>query len=174
MRERFLMSFVAAAMIGPALGWSAPAIAADARPAPRAAEVQRDHQEHAWMLAMHLARMRVELKLTPRQEKEWRPFETAVQAAAATHLDAMMRTPARSRAGDEASPSEYARMMAEHATKAAAAVEKVADASEPLFQTLTVEQKRAFGRHFRALIERLPHAAMGVHRWGHDKVDEPN
>ncbi|HKN29214.1 MAG TPA: Spy/CpxP family protein refolding chaperone [Roseiarcus sp.] len=173
MKKRLLALFVAAAIIGSGLAWSASSIAGDT-PAPlTAAEIGREHKEYARMFDVLLARMKAQVKLTHDQENNWRQFEAAVHSAAEAHLDAMMETLSRLKAGEKPSPIEHVRIIADHMAKGSHEVQNVADAAEPLYESLTAEQKRDFDRLLRNLVERLPHAGMGLHPWGHDKLEEP-
>jgi hypothetical protein len=152
------------------LAASTSAIAGGA-PAPgNAAELSREHAEHERMLDTHLARMKAEIRLTAAQEAHWRRFEAVVRDAAKTHLDSMMEKLARSKVGEKPSPIEHARGIADEMAKSSTAVKTVADAAEPLFESLSAEQKRKFARRLQMLVERLPHAGMGFYPWGGDRI----
>jgi len=153
------------------LAWSDSSIAGDA---PTAAEIRHEHEEYVRMLDVHLAIMKAQIKLTHDQENNWRQFEAVVHSAANAHLDAMMEMLARLEAGEKPSPIEHVRTIADHMAKSSVEVKNVADAAEPLFESLTIEQKRIFGPLLQKLVERLPHAGTGLYLWCHDMVAEPD
>ena len=170
--------FIAAAVIGSGLASSASSIAGDG-PAPlTAAEIRREHEEYARMFDVLLARTKAEIRLTHDQENNWRRFEAAVHSATESYWDAMMETLARLKVGEKPSPIEHVRAIADHMAKGSDQVKSMADAAEPLFKSLSVEQKGKFGRLLQLLVERFPHAGAGLHpgaglhRWGHDKVGD--
>lgn len=174
MKTRFFAFFIAAAVVGAGAALPASSIANDAPAPSTAAEIRSEHEEYARMLEVHLAHMKGRVKPTRDQENNWREFEAAVHGAAEAHLDAMMEYLARLTAGEKPSPIEHVRMTANHMAKGSGVVEKVADAAEPLYESLTDQQKREFGRLLKILVERLPHAGMGLHPWGHDKLEKPS
>jgi hypothetical protein len=173
MNKRLLAFFIAAAVIGSGLASSASSIAGDSPAALTAAEIRREHEEYVRMFDVLLARMKAEVKLTHDQENNRRRFEAAVHRAAEAHWDATMETLGRLKAGEKPSPIKQVRTIADHMAKGSDQAKNVADAAEPLFESLTVEQKGTFGRLLQMLVERLPYARVGLHRWGHDKVEEP-
>jgi hypothetical protein len=166
--KRLQAFFVAATVI--ASGLASPAsLIAGASPS---AEIRREHEEYARMFDVLLTRMKAEVKLTHDQENNWRRFEAAVHRAAEAHRDAT-ETLGRLKAGEKPSPIKQVRTIADHMAKGSDQAKDLADAAEPLFESLTVEQKGKFGRLLQMLVERLPYAEVGLHRWGHDKVEEP-
>jgi len=93
------------------------------------------------MFDVLLARMKAEVKLTRDQKNNWRRFEAAVHRAAEAHRDATMETLGRVKAGEKPSPIEQVRTIADHMAKGSDQAKNGADAAEPLFASLTVEQK---------------------------------
>jgi hypothetical protein len=171
MRPRSLALFIAAAVIGSGLAVSDSSIAGNA-PA-TASEIRGEHEEYTRMFDVLLARVKAKVKLTHDQENNWRRFEAAVHRAAEAQWDATRETIGRLKAGEKPSPIKQVRTIADHMAKGSDQANNVADAAEPLFESLTVEQKGKFGRLLQMLVERLPHAGVGLHRWGDDKVEEP-
>ena len=116
-----------------------------ATPAPDMAQMQQMQERHALMLDAHLAAMKAGLKLTGEQEKNWPAFQAAIRDAEKARADrwrqarermAQRRAPLADRAHDDhvrASP------------RMAAQLQIVADASKPLYDSLTDAQKRDFG-----------------------------
>jgi hypothetical protein len=106
------------------------------------------------------------LQLTPEQEKYWPALEQAIRARAANRQTRMERVAElrESSAADalrEQNPIELMQRRAERLTQRGADLKKVADAWEPLYKTLSEDQKKrmAFatfvtGRAMRETIER--------------------
>jgi hypothetical protein len=91
------------------------------------------------------------LELTPDQEKFWPPIEAAIRARARDRQARVAAAAARLREQHERSPIEILRdrdpveflqRRAEALAQRAADLKKLADAWQPLYQTLSPEQKR--------------------------------
>jgi hypothetical protein len=146
--------------------------------------------DHEAMLDAKLAGLKAGVKLTLDQEKLWGPFEAAVRAAAnmrMEHMEEMMARMHDMPAGDDMekeggefgqgmSPVERLARLANRLSEAGAALEKVADAAKPLYDSLDEQQKRVFGFLSREMM-RTRHQGMemgmgmqgmgpgGHHRW---------
>ena len=140
--------------------------------------------DHEALLNAKLAGLKAGLGLNPDQEKLWGPFEAAVRDAAQLHMqhmkDRMERmhgmvgpdTGEDGEGGEQASPVDHLEAMAEHMSKAAAAIKNIADAAKPLYASLDDTQKRLFvmlSRDMMMLGHR--HGGMmergGMMEWGH-------
>ena len=146
----------------------------------------REHMQHmrlspedrAALADARIAAVHAGLKLTADQEKLWPPVESAVRDLVKLRID---RANARMKAMDEAerqprpddNPVAHLRERADNMTASAAAMKKIADAADPLYQTLDDGQKRrlAILTHHRGHF-----GAEGGwrHRWlergmGHDR-----
>jgi zinc resistance-associated protein len=123
---------------------------------------QPSPQDRAAFLDARIAALKAGLALTPAQEKNWAPFEQAVRELAkvrAERMDTIGIHP-------PADPIERLRHRADTMTRVGTALKQLADAAEPLYQSLDDAQKRRFvvlARHLR------PH--MGHHRMGPERRD---
>jgi hypothetical protein len=155
-------------------------------PAARAAEdeasqpamerMQHWAADHEAMLDAKVAGLRAGLRLTSDQEKLWPPFEAAIRDAAKLHMEQMksmmerMRkmheTMMRGEPDEAVSPIDRLEAIGQHMSARGAAIEKVADAGKPLYESLDDSQKRRFVMLGRALFmmgHGHPGAAMMRH-----------
>jgi hypothetical protein len=120
--------------------------ASSAYPAlPSAVEIQRIQERQSVLLDAHLAGMKAGLKLNEEQAKNWPAFESAVRDAAKARSDRWTQARDRMAQGDPPSPIERMTLVADHIEKTAAELRKVIDASKPLYDSLTDDQKLDFG-----------------------------
>jgi hypothetical protein len=132
----------------------------------------REHMQHMWLspedraalLDARIAAVHAGLKLTADQEKLWPPVESAVRDFAKLRMD---RVAARMRARDEAQgqqtppdPVARLRQRADDMAATSQALKKIADAADPLYQTLDDGQKRRL-----ALLTH--HGRFGHEGWRH-------
>jgi len=84
------------------------------------------------------------LQLTPEQQKFWPPIEEAIRARAQArvHRIAQLRTLADQAGQREFNPVELMRGRAEALTERGANLKRLADAWQPLYQTLNPDQKQ--------------------------------
>jgi zinc resistance-associated protein len=116
-----------------------------------------------------IAAIHAGLKLTPEQEKNWPAVETALRDLGKQRS---ARFAARASADTPKDPIERLNLRAETLTQRGATLKKLADAANPLYQSLDEGQKHRFvmlahfeGRNFDH--ERGPHSAGGwMHRMG--------
>jgi hypothetical protein len=94
------------------------------------------------------------LQLTPDQERYWPAIENAIRQRAKDRQERLQgvaqRTEGRAGAGpvetlQNRDPVEFMQRRAENLTQRAADLKKLADAWQPLYQTLTPDQKRRMG-----------------------------
>ena len=94
------------------------------------------------------------LQLTPDQERYWPAIENAIRQRAKDRQERLQgvaqRTEGRAGAGpvetlQNRNPVEFMQRRAENMTQRAADLKKLADAWQPLYQTLTPDQKRRMG-----------------------------
>jgi zinc resistance-associated protein len=124
-----------------------------------------------------IAALKVGLKLTPDQEKNWPAFETALRGMVQLRID---RIKAR-QAGDQqppASPFDRLARRADTMSKASAALKQIADTGAPLYASLDDSQKERFTILARMLRPHPMDGGMGGGwrrdgqgwgpRWGHD------
>ena len=167
-------------------------------PPPEMHRMQQWAANHEAMLDANLAGLEAGLKLTPDQEKLWAPFEATVRAVAdmrMEHMEEMMARMHDMRAGDDMekeggefgeamSPVERLDRLANRLSEAGTALERVAGAAKPLYDSLDQEQKRVFGFLSREMM-RMGHHGMGMgmemrmgpgdHHPGHgEEEDEPD
>jgi len=164
MRTTLIAGLTALALLSPSLSF------AQQTPAPEdAAKHERWRPSPEDLKAFtdaRVAALKAGLQLTPDQEKKWPAVEQAVRDMA----KAQQERKAKWREGAKEEKSEDAiariRARADAMTQRAADLRKLADAAEPLYQSLTDDQKHRL--HF------LVHMAMGHHGggwhhggWGH-------
>jgi len=117
-----------------------------------------------------IAGLKAGLKLTAEQEKNWPAVETAIRDLAKERAERMKERADRMAAGREARrggdnaqsrPDAIARLRrgAAALTTRAAALKKLADASEPLYNSLDDSQKHRFGVMLRM------GGRSGAHHW---------
>ena len=108
------------------------------------------------MTALTDARMNIikaALKLTPEQEKYWPPIEAAIRARLddrRTRVASAESTVGQARGNPvealrDRNPVEFMHRRAEALAQRSADLKKEADAWQPLYQTLTPDQKRRMG-----------------------------
>jgi hypothetical protein len=89
-----------------------------------------------------IAAFKTALKLTPAQEKTWPAVEQAIRENA---KERMARREARRAAGPQTDAIARLRNRADALTNRAAALKRLADAEQPLYQSLDEAQKHRFG-----------------------------
>jgi LTXXQ motif family protein len=140
--------------------------------------------DHEALLDARLAGLRAGLRLTSDQEKLWPPFETAIRDAAKLRMEQMKSMMERMRKmretmmqgepGEAASPVDRLEAMGQGMSARGAAIEKVAEASKPLYASLDDSQKRRFIMLGRALFmmghpaAAMMHGMMGHGAMGHE------
>ncbi len=103
-------------------------------------------EDRAAFTDARIAAVKAGLKLTPDQEKLWPPVEAAVRDFAKLRIDranARMNGPPQSQ--DQQKPADPVARLRERAdtmASTAAAMKKIADAADPLYETLDEGQKR--------------------------------
>jgi zinc resistance-associated protein len=95
-----------------------------------------------------LAALHAGLGLTADQEKNWPAFEQAAHDLAKLRVDRFSQ--ARDRGPQSFDPGDRMHERAAAMTETGAALQKLADATDPLFKSLTDSQKRRF-----AILERM-------------------
>jgi zinc resistance-associated protein len=119
-------------------------------------------EDRAAFTDARIAALKAGLRLTPDQEKNWPAFETALRDIAKTRQERMS-----SRRQDEpaaADPVERLRRQADALTKAGENLKRLADAQEPLYQSLDDSQKNRFNLLSRVLTGHRHFAQMREHR----------
>ncbi len=106
-----------------------------------------------------IAGLKAGLQLTPDQEKKWPAVEQAIRDMAKARQERMAAW--RERKDEKVDAIARLRARADAMTQRAADLRKLADVSEPLYQSLTDDQKRR--------LRFLMHMAMGHGGggWGH-------
>jgi hypothetical protein len=172
MRPLLRVSLIAFAAVCAAIPATVAQVASTQPPEMRRMQRAADHEA---MLDAKLAGLKAALKLTPDQETLWGPFEAAVRAAEAMrveHMEEMMARMHDMRAGDNMgkeggefgeamSPVQRLTQLANRLSEAGAALNKVAEAAKPLYDSLDERQKRVFGFLSREMMS-MPHHEMGM------------
>lgn len=81
------------------------------------------------------------LQLTPDQEKLWPAVEEAIRSRAETRYRRLAALRERASQSRDIDPVQLYRQRAENLTERAAGLKKLADAWQPLYQSLTADQK---------------------------------
>ncbi|WP_414470995.1 Spy/CpxP family protein refolding chaperone [Microvirga sp. M2] len=81
------------------------------------------------------------LQLTPEQEKLWPAVEAAIRARAETRYRRLAALGEHMDQGNDVDPVQLYRQRADVLTERAAGLKKLADAWQPLYQSLTPDQK---------------------------------
>ena len=107
--------------------------------------------------------LKAALQLTPEQENYWPALEEAIRARAQTRAQRIAAVAERQAQGGQVDPFELLRGRADALTQRGANLKKLADAWQPLYQSLDADQKRRL-RVFAARI--IPHVmdALGADR----------
>jgi hypothetical protein len=117
-------------------------------------------EDRAAFFDARLAAIHAGLRLNADQEKLWPPVETAARDLAKQTAD--LRDRARTE-GRPANPVDRMRRRGEASSAMGAALTRLADAAEPLWNTLSDEQKRRYPMLARGM---MGDRHMGMHRDG--------
>jgi hypothetical protein len=142
MRKFLLASVAVAGLAGSTFALNAFAAPGDG---PDAVQTQHRHENRAAMLDADLDGVKTGLNLTPDQLKTWPAFEAAIRDAAKARAEARHETREHRADGERPSPIDRMNKMADRLQKKSAELKMIADASKPLYDSLTDEQKREFG-----------------------------
>jgi zinc resistance-associated protein len=115
-------------------------------------------EDHAAFADAGIAALKAGLRLTPDQEKNWPAFETALRDVVKMHQErfaSMRRDEPRT---DD--PVVRLRRQAEMMSNTGATLKRLADAQEPLYQSLDDSQKNRFRILARILTNHHSHFAM--------------
>ena len=115
-------------------------------PAERPHRAQLTADDVAAFVDARIAALKAALKLTPAQEKNWPAVEQAVRDIS---KDRIAERETRRVAGQRTDVTERLRDRADALTTRAAALRRLADAENPLYQSLDEAQKRRFGMALR-------------------------
>jgi len=94
-------------------------------------------EDRAAVVDARIAEHKAALKLTPEQEKNWPAYEAALRKLAKLRVE-------RYQEQKSANPVELLRQRAEDLSAASAALKQLADAEEPLINSLDDTQKHLF------------------------------
>ncbi|MGD0634717.1 MAG: Spy/CpxP family protein refolding chaperone [Beijerinckiaceae bacterium] len=147
MRLKTLFAGTAALMLaGSCLAHAQQQPAGDAVSAPANAK-RAPMEDRAAFVDARIAEHKAVLKLTADQEKNWPAYETALRNLAKLRVE-------RYQEQKSPNPVEHLRQRAEDLSSASAALKQLADAEEPLFNSLDDAQKRRFTTFGRRAHER--------------------
>jgi LTXXQ motif family protein len=163
-----MKSLFVAALVASSLSASTFARAAEGdQQASRAERMQHWAADRETVLDAKLAGMKAGLGLTNDQEKLWSPFEAAVRDAAKSRMDAMGEMMRMHAQGERMSPVDR---LSDRLSQGATNVKKIAEAANPLYDSLDESQKHKFGMLGRMLMPERPRFAMDMmhHHGDHD------
>ncbi len=150
MRRSLFAAATALALLAPALGY------AEQQPAPQGAADKASWRpgpaDFKAFTEAGVAGLKAGLQLTPDQEKRWPPVEQAIRDMSQARQDRMAAWRAE---GKEEDAIARLRRRADTMTAKANDIKKLADAAEPLYQSLSEDQKHR--------LRFLVHMAMGHH-----------
>ena len=158
MRTTIIAGLTAIALLSPSLSF------AEETPSSQAAAEQEHWRPSPEDLKAftdaRVAALKAGLQLTPDQEKKWPMVEQAIRDMAMARQERMAAWRERSK-GEKEDAIARIRARADGMTQRAAELRKLADAAEPLYQSLSDDQKHR--------LRFLVHMAMGHHGggWGH-------
>lgn len=136
--------------MGPGMGGRQMQMGMGQGPRGRWADVTPEQRQA--MINMRIANIKAALKLTPDQEKLFAPVEATIRDSAGAMAD---RAKLREMQGRPADPIAALRMRAEGMSTRAAMMTRLADAAQPLYASLSDEQKA-----------QLPRVLRGMHKGG--------
>ncbi len=111
-------------------------------------------EDRAAFFDARMAAIHAGLRLTPDQEKLWGPVESAAREGMKTMVDERQKLRA---SGPATNPIDRLQRRAELLTLRGQTLKKVADAAQPLYASLSEEQKHR--------LPMLMHAGRGHHGW---------
>lgn len=111
-------------------------------------------EDRAAFTDARIAALKAGLRLSPEQEKLWPAFETAMRDIAKERLEHRADRPNEARPSD---PVERLRRRADALSAAGANLKRLADAQEPLYQSLDDSQKNRFQLLSRILSSHGPY-----------------
>lgn len=128
-------------------------------------------EDRAAFLDARLAALHIALRLTVEQEKLWPPLETAARDKAKTMMDLWEKN---RHAGRPVNLIEGLKRRGEADTAKGQADAKLADAAQPLWNTLTEQQKHRFERLARVLTGDERQGRPGEDRRGLRSDEDPS
>jgi hypothetical protein len=119
-----------------------------------------------------IAMTKAALQLTPEQQKFWPPIEEAIRARAETrmHRIAQLKSLAEQAGQHDFNPVELMRGRADALAQRGANLKRIADAWQPLYQTLNPDQKQRM-RLLAMHVVREVRGAMERHRMAEMMTD---
>jgi zinc resistance-associated protein len=161
MKKIAIAGFTALALAAPA-AFSFAQQATSPQEAPRHGEYRPSPADLKAFTDARVAALKAGLQLTPDQEKNWGPVEQAIRETAQARQARMEQWREMRKSQDDIAKM---RMRADTMVQRANEIKKLADASEPLYRTLTDEQKHRLHVLIRAMMEHGWHRHHGG--WGH-------
>jgi zinc resistance-associated protein len=139
------------------------ALAQQPAPAERSHRAQLTADDIAAFTDARIAALKAALKLTPAQEKNWPAVEQALRDISKERI---AQREARRAAGQRTDATQRLRERADALATRAAALQRLADAETPLYQSLDEAQKRRFGMAFHFAAARRHMAEARTHGAG--------
>ncbi len=163
--ERTLFRMLAAATVAAAFsasGFTIPAAAqSDQQPAAAEQPTHAEQVQH-WAevgIENQLKGMKTSLRLTADQEKDWAPFESAVEDAQKARLVALQKEQATN-----LSPMDRNTAKAQRLEQSQADLQKIIDAAKPLYGSLDNKQRQTFIKLGRMLVPERGQFAKEIRR----------
>jgi zinc resistance-associated protein len=162
--EDVMNKTIIAGLTALALAGSSPSFAQE--PANQGAKQEHYHPSPADIKAFtdaRIAGLKAGLALTPDQEKSWPPVEQAIRDMAQARQARVQQWREQRRSEDTIGKL---RARADAMTQRAVELKKLADAAEPLYRSLTEEQKHRLRFLMRGMMAH--HGGGHRHGWRHD------
>src|SRR5271166_4696394 len=165
MRTTIIAGLTAIALLSPSLSF------AQETPSPQGAAEQEHWRPSPEDLKAftdaRVAGLKAGLQLTPDQEKKWPVVEQAIRDMAKSRQERMAAWREHPK-GDKVDSIARIRARADAMTQRAAELRKLADAAEPLYQSLSDDQKHRL--HFLVRMAMGHHGGGWAHGgWGHHR-----
>src|SRR6516165_8833537 len=118
--------------------------------------------------------LKAALQLTPEQTKYWPAVEEAIRARAQARYQRITAVAERLGQGREVDPIELLRGRADALAQRAADLKKLADAWQPLYQTLSPEQKQRLRVRAARVLPQLRDAGLTTRMEMYDEDSDAN
>jgi hypothetical protein len=160
MKKAVIAGLAAASLFGSSLSYAQQPATQEQPERERGRPTQADVKAFA---DARIAGLKAGLQLTPDQEKKWPPVEQALRELAQARMERVAKIRAESGSEDAIS---HIRERADAMTQTAAQLRKLADAAEPLYQSLTDDQKRRLRFLIPMTVGQNRHLVTSRHRRG--------
>lgn len=147
MKKTIIAGLTALALLSPSLSFAEPTV--DPEDAPKQEDWKPNQADLKAFTDSRIAALKVGLQLNADQEKKWPALEQAIRDASKARDERITERRERRKdakeKGEKPDPIARLRRRADALSERGTELKKLADAAEPLYQSLTDDQKRRFG-----------------------------